>query len=162
MASVIRRCDYRPLNVDVPQIALNFQLDIAKEQGKRVCHAESLMTMQYKAGVTEREDLVLNAELTDLLEPPKIDGATLSSEQYFQDAAAETLIIRASALPEPSSSTTFTLSTRNKLLPENNLQFQGLYCTSGIFCTQMEAEGYRRMVPSFDRPDVCCINSTVL
>ena len=41
--------------------------------------------------------------------------------------------------------------------PEANKLLQGLYKSSGIFCTQMEAEGFRRMSPMLDRPDVMAL-----
>ena len=42
----------------------------------------------------------------------------------------------------------------SKLSPAANLQLAGLYKSSGMFCTQCEAEGFRRITPYFDRPDV--------
>lgn len=48
----------------------------------------------------------------------------------------------------------FTLSTQVKIHPEKNTLLEGLYRSSGIFCTQCEAEGFRRITYFLDRPDV--------
>jgi hypothetical protein len=127
---VVRRLDYKPNPVSAPNIALNFLLDVDEENGKRVVHLESSTTMAWAAGPVaagEATDLVLHAELTVLLEPPTLNGAALSSpEQYVLDAEAETLTIKACALPPPSTSAnTFVLRTVSKLMPEDNLQLQG-------------------------------------
>ena len=38
--------------------------------------------------------------------------------------------------------------------PEANTVLSGLYLSNGIFCTQMEAQGFRRFAFFYDRPDV--------
>lgn len=48
----------------------------------------------------------------------------------------------------------FTLTTKVKLHPEHNTALEGLYQSSGIFTTQCEAEGFRRITYALDRPDV--------
>ncbi|WP_163484761.1 hypothetical protein, partial [Escherichia coli] len=40
------------------------------------------------------------------------------------------------------------------IAPERNTQLQGLYASSGMLCTQCEAEGFRRITFFPDRPDV--------
>ncbi len=48
----------------------------------------------------------------------------------------------------------FILSTQVIIHPENNTLLEGLYRSSNIFCTQCEAEGFRRITYFLDRPDV--------
>lgn len=48
----------------------------------------------------------------------------------------------------------FTLEIETLINPENNLQLMGLYRSNNIFCTQCEAEGFRRITYSYDRPDI--------
>lgn len=48
----------------------------------------------------------------------------------------------------------FTLTITNSINPEHNTSLSGLYRSSGNYCTQCEAEGFRRITYSLDRPDV--------
>ena len=41
--------------------------------------------------------------------------------------------------------------------PEDNTVLEGLYKSSGVYCTQCEAEGFRNIVPFLDRPDVMAV-----
>jgi aminopeptidase N len=59
----------------------------------------------------------------------------------------------------PSS---FTLKVKNKIYPQNNTELEGLYKSGDIFCTQNEPEGFRRITPYLDRPDVMSIFKTTV
>jgi aminopeptidase N len=48
----------------------------------------------------------------------------------------------------------FTLEIVTFVNPEANKALQGLYRTNGVYCTQCEAEGFRRITYFLDRPDV--------
>ena len=48
----------------------------------------------------------------------------------------------------------FTLEIETECDPIGNTELSGLYQSSGIFCTQCEAEGFRRITYFYDRPDV--------
>ncbi|MEA3544657.1 MAG: aminopeptidase N, partial [Thermodesulfobacteriota bacterium] len=48
----------------------------------------------------------------------------------------------------------FILEIQTQIDPLNNTSLEGLYLTSGNFCTQCEAQGFRRMTYYPDRPDV--------
>ena len=48
----------------------------------------------------------------------------------------------------------FVLVTRVAIFPENNTRLEGLYKSSDMYCTQCEAEGFRRITWYLDRPDV--------
>merc|ERR1719329_644685 len=50
--------------------------------------------------------------------------------------------------------TTFVLKIRVSIVPEENTQLSGLYFSGCMYCTQMEAEGFRRFTYFPDRPDV--------
>ena len=50
--------------------------------------------------------------------------------------------------------TPFELSTVVAVKPQENTQLSGLYKTSGNYCTQCEAVGFRRITYFLDRPDV--------
>src|SRR5690606_11925067 len=49
---------------------------------------------------------------------------------------------------------TFTLETVSETKPRENTSLQGLYVSGGMFCTQCEAEGFRKITWFPDRPDV--------
>ncbi|MEM7645113.1 MAG: M1 family aminopeptidase, partial [Pseudomonadota bacterium] len=49
---------------------------------------------------------------------------------------------------------TFLLETEVEIAPEDNKALSGLYMSKGMYCTQCEAEGFRRITWMLDRPDV--------
>ena len=58
--------------------------------------------------------------------------------------------------------TTFSLKIINKIYPQNNTVLEGLYKSGSIFCTQNEPEGFRRITPYLDRPDVMSVFTTTV
>ncbi len=56
----------------------------------------------------------------------------------------------------------FTLKIINKIYPHNNTELEGLYKSGTIFCTQNEPEGFRRITPYLDRPDVMSVFKTTV
>ena len=54
----------------------------------------------------------------------------------------------------------FTLTVETELDPAANTQLMGLYRSGGAYCTQCEAEGFRRITYFLDRPDVLSIYTT--
>jgi len=55
---------------------------------------------------------------------------------------------------EAESSTSFTLETVVAIKPQENTQLSGLYKSNGMFVTQCEAQGFRRITYFQDRPDI--------
>ena len=58
--------------------------------------------------------------------------------------------------------TAFSLKIINKIYPQNNTELEGLYKSGPIFCTQNEPEGFRRITPYLDRPDVMSVFRTTV
>lgn len=56
----------------------------------------------------------------------------------------------------------FTLKTRVKIFPEKNTALEGLYQSSGNYCTQCEAQGFRKITFYPDRPDVMAMFTTTI
>lgn len=54
----------------------------------------------------------------------------------------------------------FSLTIVTRIYPQNNTKLSGLYRSNQMFCTQCEAEGFRRMTYFPDRPDVLSIYTT--
>jgi aminopeptidase N len=82
----------------------------------------------------------------------KIDGAAPPPESYI--ASADNLTIA-----QPPSGP-FTLEIETLVDPTANTQLSGLYRSSGTYCTQCEAEGFRRITYFPDRPDVMAVYTT--
>ncbi|MDR3502299.1 MAG: aminopeptidase N [Legionella sp.] len=53
-----------------------------------------------------------------------------------------------------------TLKIVTRIYPQNNTQLSGLYRSNHLFCTQCEAEGFRRITYFLDRPDVLATYTT--
>lgn len=48
----------------------------------------------------------------------------------------------------------FILKIENQIDPQTNTSLEGLYLSGGAYCTQCEAEGFRKITYYLDRPDV--------
>src|SRR5215218_9537474 len=82
----------------------------------------------------------------------KIDGAPVATDGYI--ATPDGLTI---AQPPHRP---FTLEIETLVDPQANTQLSGLYRSSGNYCTQCEAEGFRRITYYPDRPDVMAVFTT--
>jgi aminopeptidase N len=88
----------------------------------------------------------LQLDLEDLiLESVAIDGIALATNQYTLDASSLTI----AAVPDA-----FQLETVSRLNPKQNTKLMGLYTSSTGFFSLCEAQGFRRITPFLDRPDV--------
>jgi len=56
----------------------------------------------------------------------------------------------------------FSIKIVNKIYPHKNTELEGLYKSGNIFCTQNEPEGFRRITPYLDRPDVMSVFTTTV
>src|SRR5689334_6175239 len=82
----------------------------------------------------------------------KLDGSPLPAENFV--ATADGLTIQ-----QPPNGA-FKLEIETVVDPSSNTQLSGLYRSSGTYCTQCEAEGFRRITYFPDRPDVMAIYTT--
>ncbi|MGO1246818.1 MAG: aminopeptidase N [Oceanisphaera sp.] len=94
------------------------------------------------------EPLVLDGEQLTLLQVA-INGIDITQYQQTDNS----LIL--SQLPE-----IFVLTIKTRLNPEANTALEGLYKSGSAFCTQCEAQGFRRITYYLDRPDVLARFST--
>jgi aminopeptidase N len=97
-------------------------------------------------------ELVLDGEKLELLSL-KMNGQELAKSAY---SVTETEL---KIFAPPSS---FELETRTRIKPQENLAFEGLYKSKGMFCTQCEAQGFRKITYYPDRPDVMAIFTTTI
>ncbi|MEP2947899.1 MAG: aminopeptidase N [Lentilitoribacter sp.] len=102
-----------------------------------------------------REGVALDAPLVFAgdelkLESVQVDSVDVAEDDH--DVSPDELTIR--NLPE---SVAFEVTVTTILSPETNTKLMGLYRTNGVYCTQCESEGFRRMTYFYDRPDAMCV-----
>lgn len=143
--------DYKTPDFLIPEIHLYVNLN----EETTLVTATSTIIRQPTASVGT--PLILDGESTDenmKLISVKINGAPVPVTQY--QLTSENL-----TLPTPDA-VEFELEITTELRPQNNQAFVGLYKTKKIFCTQMEAQGFRRMTYFLDRPDVLAKYTTTI
>ncbi len=86
------------------------------------------------------------------LEELRLDGRELGPADYRTEG--ETLHIPNLRALTADGGETFELRCRTRIEPQNNTALEGLYKSRKMFCTQCEAEGFRRITYYLDRPDV--------
>ncbi|MEM9355180.1 MAG: aminopeptidase N [Pseudomonadota bacterium] len=136
----IRLKDYRPSDYLIDNVDLDFKLDPSE-----TLVASRLKMRPNPAVKSPAKSLRLDGENLELVSVT-LDGKTLTDKDYTVSADA----LRIHAVP----SKPFRLDIKNKVDPEANTALSGLYRTKGIYCTQCEAEGFRRITYFLDRPDV--------
>ena len=130
-----RLADYRPFPWRVDTVALHVSLD----------PEETLV------------DATLRVEAAPGRQPLKLDGDSLSLDRVaidHQPLAASAYHHDETGLTIHEPPHRFTLETRTTIAPARNVALEGLYLSSGTYCTQCEAEGFRRITFFPDRPDV--------
>ncbi|OWV88100.1 aminopeptidase N [Rhizobium sp. R635] len=137
---VIHLADYRPTDFVLERVDLTFELDPTETK------VEARLIFHRRPGADPAAPIVLDGDeltLSGLL----FDQVELDPSRY--DATPDGLTVR--DLPE---SAPFELTITTIINPEANTKLMGLYRTGGIYCTQCEAEGFRRITYFPDRPDV--------
>ena len=131
--------DYKTPAYLIEQIELNFDLHDSMTQ---VFSTLKVSLNPDRHGVLE--PLILDGEQLQLLEV-KLDGKVLTSSEYSQDDESLQITI----VPKK-----FILEVQTQIDPLNNTSLEGLYLSNGNFCTQCEAQGFRKITYYPDRPDV--------
>jgi aminopeptidase N len=137
----IRRLDYLAPTFWIDRVALVIELNPRA--------TEVTTTLHFQRNVSHASDapLTLDGEKINLLEV-RLDGHTLPPERY--SVADDQLTVR--GLPQAGA-----LTVRSTCNPQDNDSLEGLYLSNGTFCTQCEAEGFRRIAFYPDRPDVMAV-----
>ena len=136
----IHLADYCPPAYLVDRVHLTFRL---APKGTRVISRIRFRANQAGTG----GDLVLDGEGLRLI-GAAIDGVALGAGDYLITQAG--LRVAAARLPGDA----FTWEAEVAIDPEGNTALEGLYLSKGMFCTQCEAEGFRKITFYPDRPDV--------
>ncbi|MGB3554892.1 MAG: aminopeptidase N, partial [Jannaschia sp.] len=126
--------DYAPVPVTVTHVDLHVRLDpLATEVSARL--------------TCERRgpgEMVLDGEHLKLISLT-LDGEALAEDRYTLTETDLTIHDAPDA---------FLLESVAEISPETNTALEGLYMSNGMYCTQCEAEGFRRITWMLDRPDV--------
>lgn len=134
--------DYSITPYAIPQSALCFSL-----QAEKTC-VSAKFSIEKRENTRIGTPLVLDGDNLTLISVA-IDGNPLPAEA-FSRTAGRLEIHNPPAQP-------FTLEIITEINPDTNRQLMGLYRSNGIFCTQCESEGFRRITYFYDRPDVLSI-----
>jgi aminopeptidase N len=135
----VRLVDYRVADHLVDLVELDVSLDI---HATRVVSTLSLRPNP--AGQAEAALALDGDELTFV--SAELDGAPLDSAD-FEASPSQFLLPRPPQRP-------FKLKIETRLDPAANTKLMGLFRTGAAYCTQCEAEGFRRIAYFLDRPDV--------
>ncbi|MBO6071127.1 MAG: aminopeptidase N, partial [Succinivibrionaceae bacterium] len=128
-----RRLDYQPPKFKINEIYLEFELD------------------PHHTRVTAVSKVERNGEHSESL---VLDGENLTLEQVLVDGKEARFEKNETSLTVYDVPSSFELKVVNYIDPAGNLAFEGLYMSDGAYCTQCEAEGFRKITYYLDRPDV--------
>ena len=137
--AAILREEYQPPVWLVPQVELSFQLDL---DATRVW--SRLAVQRNPQGSGEQVIRLKGDGITPLV--VKVDDVVRNDWRM----AGEDLLIEL-------ADDTHTIEIETCINPAANSQLMGLYASSGMLCTQCEAEGFRRITFHPDRPDVLSV-----
>jgi aminopeptidase N len=144
-ARPVRLEDYRPPDWLVETVELDVSLYSTATQ------VRAALTLRPNGSGAAPAPLVLDGDALNL-RALKLDGAALPAEQFV--ATPDRLTI---AQPPQRR---FRLEIETVVDPSANTQLSGLYRSGAIYCTQCEAEGFRRITYFPDRPDVMAVYTT--
>ena len=132
----VRLADYQPYPFAITGVRMLFRLH----------SMDTRVVTELEVRRTGAKDAPLRLDGEKLkLVSIKLDGTPVPSEAYATDEESLTVFAPGDA---------FTLEIETSISPETNTELSGLYLSSGRFCTQCEAEGFRRITYYPDRPDV--------
>ena len=144
-ARPVRLADYRPPDWLVDAVDLDFALHPTRTR------VRARLTLRPNPQADAPAPVALDG---DDIEPVaiRIDGVDVSPDAFV---ATEDGLTITQPPPRP-----FVLEIETLLDPSANTNLMGLYRSSGSYCTQCEAEGFRRITYFPDRPDVMAVYTT--
>lgn len=135
--------DYQPSNFLIEQVYLMFKLHPTATRVQSRLHVRANHS-------DESQTLTLVGEDISLISV-KLNGQLLKESQYvLTEEALMLTLVGSESLVE----------IETEINPRANSRLEGLYLSDGVFCTQCEAEGFRRITYYLDRPDVMAIFTT--
>ncbi|AWM87735.1 aminopeptidase N [Microvirga sp. 17 mud 1-3] len=144
-SQIIQLKDYRPSDFLIDRVVLDVRLD---PRATRV-----IATLTMRPNPEGRADAPLVLDGDDLnLRAVSLDGRALPGGEY--ESGPQSLTIS-----QPPRGP-FTLTVETEIDPTANTKLMGLYRSGGNYCTQCEADGFRRITYFLDRPDVLSVYTT--
>lgn len=131
--------DYLPTEYQINEVELDFELNPDVTTVK-----SQLKISKNPYSKTNEQQLILNGEQL-VLKQIALNNKILTPADYT--LTPETLTLK--NLPSE-----FTLQITTEIKPQENTALSGLYKSKTIYCTQCEAEGFRKITYYLDRPDV--------
>lgn len=141
--------DYVAPDYVFAKVALKFDLGEETTVVGNTMHVEPT----FDSGAASRP-LFLHGDPSMELAGIEVDGQALPESAYV-------LTPKGLTITSPPTSP-FTLVITTVIKPQDNTELEGLYKSSGNFCTQCEAEGFRRITFFQDRPDVMSVFTTTI
>ena len=137
--------EYQPPEYLIDEVELEFDL----QQGGTLV-TSTLFMRSNPESENRKNSLFLHGEELELLDI-ELNGCALSESDYQVSDEGLTLL-------QPPER--FELKTVSRIYPENNTALEGLYQSGHMYCSQCEAEGFRKITWFLDRPDVMAKFST--
>ncbi|GMA76787.1 hypothetical protein GCM10025880_32040 [Methylorubrum aminovorans] len=141
----VRLDEYRPSDHLIDRVELDVRLD------PRDTRVTATLALRPNPAGHAGAPLVLDGDELSLL-ALELDGQGLAPEAYRAGPSGLTL--------HTPPQRPFTLRIETRLDPTANTRLMGLYRSNGVYCTQCEADGFRRITYFLDRPDVLSIYIT--
>lgn len=139
--------DYKAPEFLIDKTSLYFNIE------EKSCQVSSVLAMR-RNPESESSDQSLHLHGQDLkLLSLKLNGQLLEQAEFSVNAD-ELVIFN---VPDQ-----FSLECVTEIFPQQNTSLEGLYKSSGMYCTQCEAEGFRKITYYLDRPDVMSIFTTTV
>ena len=125
-------------------------LSLVFELGEESTRVTSVANYRREPEVAADTPLELYGEALELLEI-RLNGLPLSETDYS---------VSDTGMSVRNVSALCTLEIVTRIYPQKNTSLEGLYQSSGNFCTQCEAQGFRKITYYPDRPDVMTVFTT--
>ena len=140
----IRLADYAPAEYYTETVDLSFDI----QDGQTTVSSKLHIRRQGE----NRSEIYLHGQELELLSVT-LDGRELSANEYVVDDQGMTI---------PNLADEHDIEIVTRIHPEQNTALEGLYKSSQMYCTQCEAEGFRKITYFQDRPDILARYTTTI
>jgi len=145
VAQIVRLEDYRPSDFLIDKVELDVRLHPTA--------TKVTATLSMRPNPAGRTDAPLELDGDEVnLKAVFLNERALEAGEF--EASPQSLVI--SQPPQQP----FRLTIETEINPTSNTKLMGLYRSGGNYCTQCEAEGFRRITYFLDRPDVLAVYTT--
>ena len=145
--SVTKLSEYLPPSYSIEKVDLKFELS------ETATIVTATMVGHKNADSEDQNSILkLNGENQRLVSL-KLNETFLNNDDFELDGGVLTFKV---------SANDFQVIVVSEINPSDNKALEGLYLSDGIFCTQCEPEGFRRITFFPDRPDILSIYTTTI